>query len=74
MVVAFPELVGEMAKRRLTRSEIAKSLGISTRALYSKISGKTDFTLSEANAIHSAFFPDIEKDILFTRADQQDSA
>lgn len=70
MVVAFPELVGEMAKRRLTRTEVAKSLGISTRALYSKISGETDFTLSEANAIHAVFFPDMEKDILFARAEQ----
>lgn len=73
MVVMFPELVAEMAKRKLTRTVVAKQIGISTRALYSKLNGETDFTLSEANAIHSNFFPDMEKDALFARADQ-DSA
>lgn len=73
MFVTYPELVAEMAKRKLTRTAVAKELGISTRALYSKLNGETDFTLSEANAIHSNFFPDMEKDTLFARADQ-DSA
>jgi len=76
LTVAYPELIGEMAKRRLTRTSIAKELGISTRTLYSKLSGNTDFTLSEANAIHSAFFSDLDKEHLFAHADQsnQDSA
>lgn len=70
MIVAYPELVAEMAKRKLTRTAVARRLGISTRALYSKLNGETDFTLSEANAIHSSFFPDLEKESLFSRADQ----
>lgn len=74
MIVAYPELIGEMAKRKLTRTSIAESIGISTRTLYSKLMGTTDFTLSEANKIHATFFPDIEKDRLFARTDQQDSA
>ncbi len=77
MIVAYPELVGEMAKRRLTRTTVAKELRISTRTLYSKLSGDTDFTLSEANAIHSTFFPDMDKEHLFARAEPdtgQDSA
>lgn len=69
MVVAYPELVGEMAKRSLTRTSVAKELGISSRALYSKLTGKTDFTLSEANVIHAVFFPDMDKDTLFARAE-----
>lgn len=73
MFVAYPELVAEMAKRKLTRTEVAKEIGISTRALYSKLNGETDFTLSEANAIHSNFFQDMEKDVLFAPANQ-DSA
>lgn len=74
MVAAFPELVGEMAKRGLTRTSVAERLGISTRTLYSKLVGDTDFTLSEANLIHAAFFPDVDKEALFARPDQQDSA
>lgn len=73
MVTAFPELVGEMAKRGITRISVAKSIGVSTRALYSKLAGNSDFTLSEASAIHSTFFPDMDKDRLFARI-EQDSA
>lgn len=69
MVATYPELVGEMAKRGLTRTSVAKRIGISSRTLYSKLMGNTDFTLSEANAIHSAFFPDVDKEFLFSRAD-----
>jgi len=74
MIVAYPELVGEMAKRQLTRTEVAKSIGISTRALYAKLSGETDFTLSEASAIRNQFFPDMSQESLFARVDQQGSA
>ena len=66
MTYAYPELVAEMAKCRLTRTELAKGIGISTRALYAKLTGETDFTLSEAAAIHTRFFPTTNKDILFS--------
>ena len=79
MIAVFPELVGEMAKRGITKSSVARELGISTRALYSKLVGSTDFTLTEASVIQSSFFPDMGKDALFARADpearaEQDSA
>ena len=73
MAVEYPELVAGMAKRQLTRTAVAKRLGITPRTLYAKLSGETDFTLSEANTLQAAFFPDIKMDILFTRA-EQDSA
>lgn len=65
MFYAYPELVAEMAKRRVTRTELARGIGISTRALYAKLTGETDFTLSEAAAIHAQFFPMLNKDTLF---------
>lgn len=74
MVAMYPELIGEMAKRRLTRTTVAKKIGISPRTLYSKLYGETDFTLSEANEIHAAFFQDMDKEFLFARAEQDDSA
>ncbi len=67
MDIAYPELAGEIAKRRLKRTEIARELGISSRALYAKMYGESDFTLSEADAIQAAFFPDVKKEILFAR-------
>lgn len=70
LIAVYPELVGAMAKRNLTRSAIAKEIGITPRTLYSKLSGETDFTLSEARAIHDTFFPDMDKETLFAPANQ----
>lgn len=72
LIATYTELVSEMAKRRITRVAVANCLGISSRTLYSKIMGETDFTLSEANAIHATFFPDMDKDTLFARAADYD--
>lgn len=75
MVSVYPELIGAIARRGLNKSTIAREVGISPRTLYAKLTGQTDFTLSEANAIQRKFFPDMEKDVLFQKADEgQDSA
>ena len=71
MNIAFPNLTGEIAKRGIKKTVIAERTGISLRALYDKMEGKTSFTWEEVNAIHSVFFPDIEKDTLFKRADDR---
>lgn len=68
MAVIYPELVGAMEKRGLTRVTVANALGISSQTLYAKLTGKTEFTLSEASTIHSKFFPDMNKEVLFTSA------
>jgi len=70
MAVEYPELIAGMAKRQVTRATISKSLGITPRALYSKLSGQTDFTLSEAKLIHESFFPDMKMEVLFERAQE----
>ena len=74
MVLAYPELVSAMAKRRIARTTVANGIGISPRTLYAKLMGETDFTLSEANAIHAMFFPDMDKDTLFKRVDDRPGA
>lgn len=73
MVIAYPTLVGEIAKRGIKKSAIAKHIGISERALYNKMSGAVSFTWDEVVAINSCFFPDLDKNSLFTRA-EPDSA
>lgn len=70
MAVEYPELIAGMAKKQLTRTAVAKELGITPRTLYAKLSGETDFTLSEANALQAIFFPDIKMEVLFARAEQ----
>ena len=69
----YPELIGEMAKRGVKQTAIARMLGITPRTLYGKLSGESDFKLSEANKIHERFFPDVDKDTLFRRAGNSDS-
>lgn len=71
MNVEFPILAGEIAKRGIKKTAIASALEISTRALYNKMSGVVPFTWPETCAIQSQFFPDMDKDDLFRRADDQ---
>lgn len=73
MKIAYPTLVGEIAKRGIKKSSIAKHIGISDRALYNKMSGAVSFTWDEVVAINDNFFPDLDKNALFKR-EQQDSA
>lgn len=68
MNIAYPTLIGEIAKRGIKKSKIASTLGISERALYNKISGKVSFTWEEICSINQCFFPDMNKDVLFERA------
>ena len=73
MAAVYPILVGEIAKRGIKRSVIASTIGISERALYSKITGKVQFTWPEACKIREVFFPDIEKDVLFEKATEENA-
>ena len=68
--VVYPGLVGLMAARSIQKRDVAKAAGMNPRTLYEKLIGTSDFTLSEANVIHATFFADVEKDVLFQRADE----
>lgn len=75
MVAFYPVLAGEIAKLGIKKTAIAKQLGISSRTLYNKLCGVVDFTWPEVLSITSCFFPDIDPQYLFSRADHdQDSA
>ena len=65
--IAYPNLMGEMAARGITRKQIFTALGVSQNAFYKKLRGKSDFTLSEAVKIHQDFFPDADFLTLFHR-------
>lgn len=68
-MVCYPVLVGEMAKREVSKKEMADRMGICYRALNNRLNGKVPFTWPEVCIINSAFFPDIEPDILFSRSE-----
>ena len=75
-MVCYPNLIGEMAKREITKKSVAKELGISERALHNKLSGAVSFAWEEAMTIKNSFFPDMDPQQLFARAGagRQDSA
>lgn len=68
MPIAYPTLIGEIAKRGVKKTVIAERTGISERSFYNKLAGISSFTWEEVCSIQSTFFPDISKDILFKRS------
>ena len=72
MDVLYPNLAAEIAKRGVKKKVIASTLGISGRALYSKMRGIAPFTWEEVCILQNEFFPDKEKDVLFEKADDID--
>ena len=70
-MVVYPTLVGEIAKRGIKKKDIAESIGICVRALSNKLNGRVPFTWPEVSAIRAQFFPDMDTDDLFRRADDQ---
>ena len=63
-------LEAEIARRNLTKQEVASCIGISTRTLYDKIIGKTAFTIREATKLQKELFPECEMDYLFEQANE----
>ena len=73
-MVCYPKLIGEMAKREITKKSVARQIGISERALHNKLSSKVPFMWPKVCGINERFFPDMSKDDLFAPAEDQDSA
>lgn len=71
MAVVFPNLIAEIAKRGIKKTAIAERIGVSTRTLYSKLGGETSFSWEEVCEIKNCFFPDMDQETLFKRADDQ---
>lgn len=67
MIVTYPTLEGEIAKRGIKKCAIASRVGISARSLSNKLSGRMSFTLDEAFQIQKQFFPNIDINDLFKR-------
>ena len=65
--VIYPILKGKISERGYMKVDIARSLGISDRAFRNKINGKTPFTWPEVCIIQNQYFPDISKEVLFSR-------
>lgn len=73
-MVYYPNLIGEMAKRQITRNDVADCIGVCYKALVNKITGRVAFTLPEARKIRRELFSDIPTDELFITAAELESA
>lgn len=63
----YKKLEDMIADRGIRKTVIAKTLGISERALRYKIDGETSFSWEQACAVQEKFFPDVDLKILFGR-------
>lgn len=69
-MVLYPTLIGEMAKRKITKKSVAESIGVCDKALNNKLNGKTPFTWPEVKTICHVFFPNMTPDDLFATNDE----
>ena len=60
----YPELVGEMAKRKVTNGSLAKLLKIHPNSIYYKFN-EGSFSVEDAKLIRDTFFPDKSIEELF---------
>lgn len=61
----FPNLVAEIAKSGLSKKYIAQQLCIAETSLFSKLRGKTQFTLKECKKIKTLLALNVTLDFLF---------
>lgn len=61
----YPNLTGEMAKRRIKNEALARKLKIHRNSVYNKLIGSSSFTVEEAIQIRDVFFPGYDIGYLF---------
>lgn len=59
-------LIGEMAKRRITKQSIANTLDLHRNAVAYKLK-KGSFSIEEAELVQQTYFPDISLKTLFQK-------
>lgn len=63
-------LEAEIVRKKLKRKEVADFIGISTRTLYDKINGVSQFSTKEAFSLQKEFFPECSLDYLFEQTEK----
>lgn len=61
----YRNLLAEMARKSLSKRDIAKTLNREGRTVRNRFSGKAPFTIPEAFAIRDALFPGVSLEYLF---------
>ena len=63
-------LIAEMARIGINRSDLAKATGLSYGTILKKVNGEYEFDMSEAKKIKQKFFPDLSLEYLFEKEDK----
>ncbi len=71
MSVVYPNMEAKIAMRGIRKKKIATTLGISERCLYNKLKGEAFFTYPEVEILQSVFFPDMTKEELMKRSEEE---
>lgn len=64
----FSNLRAELARHNIKSKDLAAALGVSEKTVSNKLYGRSEFTLSEINAI-SDLLPDCELSYLFQKSE-----
>ena len=65
METKYRALNGKITERGILRRDIAKSIGVSSRAFRNKMTGVAPFTWDEVTLIRQKYFPDCSLEQLF---------
>ena len=63
----YPNLEAELARTGLSKTELAKQLGLSKDTLYNKLNGKSKLTIDEARVIKACVEKQAGQPISFLR-------
>lgn len=64
-VIKIENLEAEMKRNKISRSEIAHTLGLSYRTIHSRFNGESEWTYSECVKVRDTYFPDMDLTYLF---------
>lgn len=67
----YANLEAEIARRRIPKEEIAKSIGKTYATFTTKLNGKSSFLYEEALTIQENFFPSMDIKYLFRRDERE---
>lgn len=65
----YPNLCAEMARRGITRSDLATSIGRTASTMSQKLNGFAPITLDEAKTIKNTLQTDLALETLFQRSE-----
>lgn len=63
----YPNLEAEIARKDITKTEIADGINMPRSTFTQKIGGKFEFTVGEAKRIQKKYFPEYSIEYLFKK-------